>query len=122
MVSGFHHASLLIADLQRSLAFYQGILGLELDTNRPPLGYPGAWLNVSGQQIHLIQLPNPDPTIGRPLHAGHDRHLALTVTNINQLRTALGDAGISYTSSRSGRLALFCRDPDGNGLEFIQPQ
>jgi glyoxylase I family protein len=120
MVSGFHHASLLIADLRRSLEFYQGILGLELNINRPALGYPGAWLNVSSQQIHLIQLPNPDPTIGRPLHAGHDRHLALTVSNIDQLRTALSDAGVSFTSSRSGRPALFCRDPDGNGLEFIQ--
>jgi len=31
----------------------------------------------------------------------------------------LDAAGISYTPSRSGRAALFCRDPDGNALEFI---
>jgi len=27
---------------------------------------------------------------------------------------------ISFTMSSSGRKALFCRDPDGNALEFIQ--
>lgn len=31
-----------------------------------------------------------------------------------------GATGIPYTRSRSGRTALFCRDPDGNALEFIE--
>ena len=120
MVTGFHHASLLTVDLQRSLDFYQGVLGLELDPNRPKLDYHGAWLQVSNQQIHLLQLPNPDSTINRPKHVGHDRHVALTVSNINELCVKLDEAGITYSSSRSGRPALFCRDPDGNGIEFIQ--
>lgn len=30
------------------------------------------------------------------------------------------DAGISYTLSKSGRPAIFARDPDGNALEFTQ--
>ncbi|MEE8429299.1 MAG: glyoxalase, partial [Gammaproteobacteria bacterium] len=30
----------------------------------------------------------------------------------------LESAGIPYNQSRSGRQALFCRDPDGNALEF----
>jgi glyoxylase I family protein len=34
---------------------------------------------------------------------------------------ALDGARIAYTLSRSGRAALFCRDPDGNALEFIHP-
>jgi glyoxylase I family protein len=29
-------------------------------------------------------------------------------------------AGIPYTLSRSGRRAIFCRDPDGNALELIE--
>jgi len=30
------------------------------------------------------------------------------------------NAGISYTLSKSGRPAIFARDPDGNALEFTQ--
>ena len=36
------------------------------------------------------------------------------------VRFALDSAGVDYSMSRSGRRALFCRDPDGNGLEFIE--
>ena len=120
MVTGFHHASLLTENLHRSLEFYQGLLGLELDPSRPNMGYSGAWLNISNLQIHLLQLPNPDPVVERPVHAGHDRHLALTVSNIDELRVKLDEAGITYSSSRSGRPVLFCRDPDGNGIELIE--
>jgi glyoxylase I family protein len=114
------HAGVVVEDTARSLEFYQGVLGLELDTTRPDLGYPGAWLRVGHQQIHLLQLANPDPVTGRPAHGGRDRHLALSVSAIDELRHALDAAEIVYTQSKSGRKALFCRDPDGNALEFIE--
>ncbi len=120
LITSFHHASLLVGDLRRALAFYVDLLELDLDETRPDLGYPGAWLQVSDQQIHLMQLPNPDPVRGRPNHAGRDRHLALTVSTLDRLEAKLNEAGVNFTQSRSGRRALFCRDPDGNGLEFIQ--
>lgn len=117
------HASLLVADTERALAFYTGVLDMAVDTARPELGFPGAWLKIgTGQQIHLLELPNPDPVTGRPSHGGRDRHVALRVDDLEPLRRALGAAGIDYTLSRSGRRALFCRDPDGNALEFIQTQ
>ena len=115
-----HHISLLTSDLQRSLTFYEGILGLERDASRPDLGYPGAWLKLGDRQIHLLVLPNPDPTEERPAHAGRDRHLALTVSEIAPLENTLVAAGVDLTKSGSGRRALFCRDPDGNGLEFVE--
>jgi glyoxylase I family protein len=36
------------------------------------------------------------------------------------VREALEQAGYAYTMSLSGRKALFCRDRDGNALEFIE--
>lgn len=120
LITGFHHASLIVADTARALAFYQQVLGLDIDSSRPDLGYPGAWLNLGDQQIHLLELPNPDPLQGRPAHGGRDRHLACWVENLDRLVAALERAGIDYTLSRSGRRALFCRDPDQNALEFIQ--
>lgn len=115
------HASVIVADTRRALAFYCDVLGLTPDSTRPDLGYPGAWLWVGErQQIHLLELPTPDPVEGRPAHGGRDRHTALGVKDIELLETRLRQAGVSFTRSRSGRAALFCRDPDGNALEFVQ--
>lgn len=117
---GIHHASVIVADTCRALDFYIGVLGLQVDSKRPDLGYPGAWLRVGGQQIHLLELPNPDPVTGRPDHGGRDRHLAVTVADLDALASSLESAGVAFSLSRSGRRALFCRDPDGNALEFIE--
>jgi len=112
------HASVLVDDIERSLGFYQGILGLERDGSRPDLGYPGAWLNIGEQQLHLLQLPSPDSK-KRPEHGGHDRHIALQVESIEQLKDVIEKAGIQFTLSKSRSNVLFIRDPDGNALELI---
>jgi glyoxylase I family protein len=115
-----HHVSLIVSDTSRALAFYRDLMGLTLDTTRPDLGYPGAWLWVGEQQIHLLELPNPDPVQGRPQHGGRDRHLALTLKDTESFARDLEQAGIPFTRSRSGRRALFCRDPDGNASELME--
>jgi len=114
------HASVLVADTVRSLAFYGELLDLQPDERRPDLGYPGAWLNVGEQQIHLIELPNPDPVLGRPEHGGRDRHIALAVADIAELQQRLERNQIPFTKSRSGRGAIFFRDPDGNAIECVE--
>ena len=121
-IHSIQHVSFIVADIARALDFYHGVLGLEINATRPDLGYPGAWLQIQSQQIHLLQLPNPDPVEGRPLHGGRDRHVALGISDLENLSAKLADAGIRYTLSRSGRRALFCRDPDGNALEFIESE
>lgn len=113
------HVSLLVRDTARAVGFYHGVLGLPLCA-RPELGFPGAWLAVGARQIHLLELPSPDPAEGRPAHGGRDRHVAFAVSDIPRLEVALQRAGVPFTRSRSGRVALFCRDPDGNALEFVQ--
>lgn len=118
-LGGILHASVIVSDTQQALAFYHGILGLAIAPQRPDLGYPGAWLELGQQQLHLLQLPNPDPVSNRPVHGGRDRHIAIGVRNFSQLRQRLDEIGQSYTLSKSGRAALFIRDPDGNALELI---
>ena len=115
-----HHASVVVADSQRALGFYVDILGMQLDPSRPDLGFPGAWLRVGDQQIHLLEVENPDAVEGRPIHAGRDRHTALQVRGLEELEQRLETAGTPYSRSRSGRKAIFCRDPDGNGIEFVE--
>jgi glyoxylase I family protein len=114
------HASLLVADLTRARAFYEGVLGLEPSPARPQMDFDGVWYDIGPAQIHLLALPSPDPVAGRPAHGGRDRHIALAVEDLEALRTELDRRGIAYTLSRSGRRALFVRDPDGNTLELME--
>ena len=119
-VAALHHVSLLVSDTRRALAFYTGLLGLAVDETRPELGYPGAWLVVGDAQIHLLELPDPLQGTPLPEHGGRDRHVALAVTGLDDIQAVLVSAGVPFTSSRSGRRALFCRDPDGNAIELVE--
>jgi len=119
MFDSILHSSVIVRDTDAALHFYHTILGLEIDHSRPDLGYPGAWLNIGEQQIHLLEVPNPDPTTNRPQHGGRDRHTAISTRQFDELLAILEKNSIEYTLSKSGRKALFCRDVDGNTLEFI---
>jgi len=120
-LSALLHAGLLVSDLARAKAFYESVLGLTPYPHRPDLPYPGEWYDLGGgQQLHLMQLPNPDAASVRPEHGGRDRHIALAVRNLDALKRRLDAAGVKYTASKSGRAALFCRDPDANTLEFVE--
>lgn len=120
-ISGLLHAGLLVSDLARARHFYESVLGLMPSPGRPALPYPGAWYDLpGGQQLHLMNLPNPDAAAVRPEHGGRDRHIALGVRNLVPLKSRLDASGVVYSVSKSGRAALFCRDPDGNTLEFVE--
>ncbi|MGW8248953.1 MAG: VOC family protein [Acidiferrobacterales bacterium] len=119
MIKGIHHVSILTSDVNRSIQFYSGILGLAVSDKRPDLGFDGAWFDLGVQQIHLIH-PDPTSSLDKPeVRCGRDRHVAFQVDDIDQLIERLESAGIEFERSRSGRPAVFCRDPDGNALEFI---
>ena len=122
MIKSIAHASFLVEDVQRSLDFYCGVLKIEQNMSRPNFPFEGAWLdlNPQGQQLHLMKLPNPDPKEGRPAHGGKDRHVALVVDDLETLAKDLEKAGVEFSRSKSGRAAFFCRDPDGNALEFAE--
>jgi glyoxylase I family protein len=120
-IAALLHAGLLVSDLARAKVFYESVLGLKRAPNRPELPYPGEWYELGGgQQLHLMNLPNPDAASVRPEHGGRDRHIALAVTNMAALKNRLDAAGVKYSVSQSGRAALFCRDPDANTLEFVE--
>ncbi len=119
LITRLHHASLLVSDLSAARAFYEGILELQPSPSRPAMSFDGIWYDLGAQQIHLLVLPNPDAGNKRPEHGGMDRHVALSVGDWEELLARLEKAKIPYTLSRSGRRALFCKDPEGNPLELI---
>lgn len=118
-ITNLHHSSILVTNTELSLKFYCGVLGLE-QLDRPNFSYAGAWLDLGLQQVHLLELPNPDPLTGRPDHGGRDRHIAFNVLDLDLIKNSLDENNVPYTLSASGRRALFCRDIDGNALEFIE--
>ena len=114
------HVALIVSDLDRAAAFYEGVLGLCREM-RPELGFDGIYYALDdGVQIHLMRIDNPYTDCALPAHGGRDRHLALMVPELETMRLRLETAGVAYTASRSGRAALFCRDPDGNAIELFQ--
>lgn len=121
LILKLHHTSLIVKDLSVALTFYKEVLGLVVDDRRPDLGYPGAWLILpENQQLHLMVLDNPDQNSIRPEHGGRDHHIAFTVSSIEKIAASLEERGMTFSKSKSGRKALFCRDPNGNALEFIE--
>ena len=122
MIKSIAHASFLVSDVKKSLVFYCDVLQMHFNETRPNFPFEGAWIDIddSGQQIHLMKLPNPDSSEGRPDHGGRDKHIALVVDDIAALEKRLLEAKVEFTRSKSGRAAFFCRDPDGNALEFAE--
>eukprot|EP00240_Pyramimonas_obovata_P014312 CAMPEP_0118957466 /NCGR_PEP_ID=MMETSP1169-20130426/62120_1 /TAXON_ID=36882 /ORGANISM="Pyramimonas obovata, Strain CCMP722" /LENGTH=206 /DNA_ID=CAMNT_0006905549 /DNA_START=589 /DNA_END=1209 /DNA_ORIENTATION=+ len=121
---GLHHCGFICENLERSLEFYCGKLGLEINESRPDdkLPYRGAWLWIADDMIHLMELPNPDPTelSARPDHGGRDRHICVGIEDVAPLAAMLDKHNIHYTASKSGRPAIFFRDPDSNTIEVGQ--
>mmetsp|Transcript_39054 Transcript_39054/g.97770 ORF Transcript_39054/g.97770 Transcript_39054/m.97770 type:complete len:169 (+) Transcript_39054:97-603(+) len=115
------HCGVLVDDVATGVAFYTKVLGMkDVSELRPNLPYEGAFLECGANQIHLMKLPDPDPREGRPEHGGRDRHLAVTVGNLDPLAENLKKNDVVYTMSKSGRRALFCRDPYMNAIEFVE--
>lgn len=119
LISGLHHVSLLVDDLERASNFYINLLGLEKDNSRPKMAFPGMWLKIGTQQIHLLCFDKIASGTGAD-HPGRDAHCALAVSSVSRIKDILGRENIPCHMSKSGRRALFCRDPDGNGLEFVE--
>ena len=123
-ITGVHHVAIIVKDMQRTMDFYQGILGLAINPARPKdkLPYDGVWLWIGDEMIHIMELPNPDPDDieSRPTHGGRDRHFCIGCMDIQPLMDALDANKIEYTKSKSGRPAIFFRDPDSNTLEVVE--
>jgi glyoxylase I family protein len=119
---GVDHHSMISSDINKSKFFFMEVMGLEIAPGRPPLPFEGAWFKMgnSGQTLHCLCLPNQDPVENRPEHGGLDRHVAVKIADLAPLIARLEHYGVTYTKSKSGRRAIFFRDPDGNAIEVIE--
>lgn len=118
-ITAMNHFTVLTEDLERTLAFYVGLLGLRVGP-RPPLGIPGAWLYTGEQAVlHVIA--------GRALPSerrGVLDHIAFSAVELRAVAAKLQHAGIPYDLGRqpgSGVWQLFLFDPSGARVELDFP-
>jgi len=117
------HIHLKVADLDRALAFYAGVLGFELTTR---IGSDAAFLSAGGYHHH-IGLNTWDSRNGAPPAPGTTGlyHVAIRypdrITLANALKR-LVDARVPLdgASDHGVSEALYLRDPDGNGIELYR--
>lgn len=111
---GVHHVSIMTPDVDAALAFYTDVLGLSVRDDRPDFGIGGAWLDVGGQQVHLVEGP-------APTRAG--QHFALLVDDLDSVIAELRARGYDVADAFAtgvGRQTTV-DDPAGNVVELNQP-
>jgi catechol 2,3-dioxygenase len=115
------HVHLKVADLERALAFYCGVLGFELMQR---LGDQAAFISAGGYHHH-IGLNTWESKGGHPPAPGTTGlfHTAILYPSRAALADALQrliDAGIPLdgASDHGVSEALYLRDPDQNGVEL----
>jgi catechol 2,3-dioxygenase len=115
------HVHLKVADLDRAIAFYSGVLGFEVQQK---YGDQAAFLSAGGYHHH-IGLNTWESLGGTPPPPGHTGlyHAAILYPTRADLADALRRlmaAGIPLdgASDHGVSEALYLRDPDGNGVEL----
>jgi catechol 2,3-dioxygenase len=117
------HVHLKVADLERSLGFYCGVLGFQLMQR---FGRQAAFISAGGYHHH-IGLNTWESLGGSPPPAGSTGlyHVAILYPDRATLGDALRrllDAGIQLdgASDHGVSEALYLRDPDENGVELYR--
>ena len=145
-IDGARHAGITVSDLDRSLEFYCGLLGLELRWRRlyeereitRIVGVPEA----TGLEIAMLRVPGGDFDVelieyhgcespsgsSPPSHHGTG-HFCVFVTGIDALYEELRERGVQFRSDgpvemcagpNKGGKSLYSLDPDGYIFEFHQ--
>ena len=116
MIQGMNHFTVLAEDLEATLDFYVGLLGLA-PGHRPNLGFPGAWLYAGGQPLLHIVAGRALPEV----RAGVLDHMAFSASGLAEVKARFDARGVDYHLGRqagAGTWQLFCHDPNGAKVEL----
>jgi catechol 2,3-dioxygenase-like lactoylglutathione lyase family enzyme len=144
-IIGAHHTSFTVAELERSLAFFRDLLGLEVVYTREVrddyfgriVGHPGAvvkaaLLRIPGSSHHVelfeyVQPPG-QPHHPRPCDPG-SCHLSLLTDDLpglcRELRArgaeGVGEPVLITAGPNRGGYGVYLSDPNGILIELFQP-
>ena len=145
-VEWMNHTGFVVSDMERSLEFYQDLLGLRQERNQilegefisELVGYPDARLHIvylgTGDLRHsveLIQYLNPAGAAAAmpERHQVGASHLGVIVDDLDAFYAELSSRGVRFVSPpaiRPGALypmaskGCYMQDPDGNWLELLE--
>jgi catechol 2,3-dioxygenase-like lactoylglutathione lyase family enzyme len=129
-VGGFDHIVLRVRDKAAMLAFYEGVLGLSIDRDRPELGL--THIRAGAQMIDLVTVDGPLGKMGGAAPGAEGRnldHFALQARPFDEaaIRAHLAAHGVAiveegprYGADGDG-FSLYVRDPEGNTVELKGP-
>jgi len=126
MEASFLHTCYRVFDLERSIAFYCGCLGMELRRKMPIRDEAtNAFLSFPGDEESRLELTfNHDRTEPYDIGTGYG-HIALGVPDLDATLAALAGKGLApekppYRVREGGSRLCFVRDPDGYRIELIE--
>jgi glyoxylase I family protein len=122
---GIHHAALICSDVERTIQFYQGLLGfplVELVENRDYKGSSHFFFDL-GNKTLLGFFDFPGLGLEPGIEAiGGVQHIAISLPRDTweQLRERLDEAGVTYFGPEQGIAeSMYFKDPDGIQIELL---
>ncbi len=145
-VQWMNHTGFVVSDMERSLAFYRDLLGLEVERDQilegdfisEVVGYPDARLHIvylgmgdMRHSVELIQYFNPPgDTVNLPeRHQVGASHLGVMVDDLDAFYETLSAQGVQFVNPPATRpnavypaasKGCYMQDPDGNWLELLE--
>lgn len=116
MIHGLNHFTVIAEDMQHTLDFYVGVLGLA-EGPRPDFGFAGAWLYAGETPIVHLYADRAAPQS----RAGVIDHIAFTARGLREMKARLDERGLTYELRQqkgAGTWQLFCHDPNGAKVEL----
>ena len=111
-----NHVALHVADLEKSVAFYQEVLKLE-PMPRPAFAFPGAWFRIGeDQELHLIG----ERTTAVISH-NRGNHWAMMIDDMDAWEKYFREKDIPYLPRRrrpDGAFQIYLIDPDVHYVEL----
>ena len=117
-----HHVALICSDVERTVEFYDGLLGfplIEMFENRDYEGSTHFFFDIGhGNTLAFFDLPGVPVTPYAEVLGGH-HHLAISMerSEWEAARRRLDDAGVAYAHVDGS--SLYFRGPDGERIELI---
>jgi glyoxylase I family protein len=123
---GLHHLALICSDVERTIQFYQGLLGFPLVELMENRDYPGSThlFFDMGHDNLLAFFDFPGLGLQPGIEAlGGVQHIAISTDseNFERVKAGLEAEGIPYLGpDRGARDSIYFKDPDGIQIEFIR--
>jgi len=117
-----NHAVLFVADLERSLEFYQQAFGMTVVAQEPRASAAFLRLPRSGNHhdLGLFGVGEQPPRAPGSIGLYHLAWQVDTIEDLHQARLTLADLGaLTGESSHGATKSLYGRDPDGNEFEVM---